>query len=146
MALERAPSLRTLLTDPRLIPPAFVVALGLSLLAYLALASLAPSAALLACSLLAIAGALFGTLWIWPMERKITWQRQMEVLGYRLLAAVLTYGIIGYGTLFAINTFSPQIVPLDTPNEMLRRLPFWPFYALVVLGCQTPIPAPGGAC
>lgn len=125
---------------------AFGVALAIVPGAYVALASSNPGAALLVASLAGFASAVLGTLIAWPAERKITWQRQAEVLGYRLGVALGVYVGLGVLLLFLANTFTPQEVPLSWPGQFLRRVPFWPFYSLVILGCRTFLPAPPDAC
>lgn len=126
------------------------VGLGVTLvlvpILYAALASSKPGVALILASVSGLAAFLFGTLLVWPVERKITWQRQAEVLGYRVLAALAAYVLVGFVSLWAFNTFTERIVPLAWPSDFLRRVPFWPFYSLVILSCQGLLPAPPNAC
>lgn len=129
---------------------ALAVALGVALVAlpivYAVLASGSPGAALISTSAVGLVAVGVATFLVWPMERKITWQRQVEVLGYRLLAALAAYLVAGFVILFLLNTVTDRVVPLDWPTGFMRRLPFWPFYTLVVLGCQGILPTPPGAC
>lgn len=125
---------------------AAVAGVVLGFIAYVGLASGSPGAALITTSLLVFAAALFATLIAWPMELKITWQRQLELLGYRTLAALAAYAVLGLTILFSINTLTDRVVPIDEQGHLFRRLPFWPFYALAVLSCRSPLPAPPGAC
>lgn len=132
-----------------------VVAL-LGLLSYVALASRAPGAALLVASFLLFLAVLGGVLTVLPADRKITFERQLEVVAYRLGTAILVYFVIGYALLWTLNTLAPvdAQVPIawDGPflrpweNTFFRRVTFWPFYVLLILGCQALLPTPPGAC
>lgn len=113
---------------------------------YAALAAGSPGIALLVTSAMGLVAVTLLTFFAWPMERKITWQRQAEVAAYRLGAALGTYVGLGVTVLFLVNTFTAQQVPLAWPGEFLRRVPFWPFYGLVILACRTFLPAPPDAC
>ncbi|MDX1610746.1 MAG: hypothetical protein R3185_00145 [Candidatus Thermoplasmatota archaeon] len=110
------------------------VCLLLSPLAYLALARLLPAAALLLASLLLFGAILAVTLLVAPMDTYITWQRRLEVFGYRAAAALVTYLLVGVGVAVLINQLSTQVIPLGWPVSA-RYVPFWPFYLYLVLGC-----------
>lgn len=126
------------------------------LLAYLGLASRAPGAALLIASGAWFAATLGAVLALWPAERKITVQRQAEVVGYRLGLTLLVYFLVGFALLWALNSLAPSQarVPIawegsflrPWENPFFRRVTFWPFYALVLVGCQGILPTPPGAC
>ncbi len=133
---------RAFLKTPLGLATAALVAFLLAVLSYAALAVVSPGAGLFATSLLVLAGVLFSTFAAWPVERKITLQRQAEVIGYRVLAALGVYIGLGFAILFTLNTFTDYVVPLDWPSAFLLRVPFWPFYSLVTLGCYTFLPAP----
>lgn len=126
------------------------------LVSYLALASLVPGLALFLASLGLFAGLLGAVLSRWPAERKITVERQAEVVGYRLFVTLLVYFAVGFAVLWGLNQLSPEQarVPLawDAPmtqpwaSSFVRRVSFWPFYALVMIGCHGWLPTPPGAC
>lgn len=135
------------------------VALGgllASILAYLALASGSPGLALLTGSAFGFAAVLAAVVKVWPPDRKITVERQLEVIGYRLAAVLVVYYVVGFATLWGLNQISAETTrvplawegPLLQPwaNPFFRRVTFWPFYALVLVGCQGVGPTPPGAC
>lgn len=123
-----------------------LVALACVPILYASLASASPAVALITSSLSGLLATMLAATYAWPMERKITWQRQLEVFSYRLGVGLVVYAILGFALLFAVNQFSPRQVPLEWPVGYRRRLPFWPFYVLTVLSCWTPLPTPPGAC
>lgn len=140
---------------PRLGFAAAVSAL-VSVLAYLALASVLPGVSLLLASFAMFLAFLGFALSVWPVERKITLSRQAEVVGYRLALVLVVYFAVGGLLLWSLNAMTPENLrvpiawdaPMVRPWEatFLRRVTFWPFYALVLVGCQSPLPVPPGAC
>lgn len=124
----------------------FTACLIASPLSYVALATSVPALALFVSSLTMLAAFVLGTLLLWPMEKKITMQRQLEVFGYRAGVGTIVYMGLGYGLLRLLNALAAKQIPLDPPPVLIRRLPFWPFYAFTLLGCQGFLPAPPGAC
>lgn len=127
-----------------------------ALVSYLALAAFTPGLALLLASLALFLALLGAILSRWPAERKITLERQIEVVGYRLLITLFVYYALGFALLWGLNQISPEQarVPLawDAPMtqpwaaSFVRRVSFWPFYALVLVGCHGALPTPPGAC
>lgn len=118
----------------------------LSPLTYALLATLLPAGALFASSLSLLAGMTFLVLHGWHPGRKITWQRRLEVYGYRVGGALAGYLVLGYGVLFLLDAVSPSQFPLGWP-AVASRLAFWPFYLYFVLGCDVgllPCPPPPG--
>jgi len=123
---------------------------------YLLTASSVPALALFVASLGGFLAILGAVLSVWPAERKITVNRQAEVVGSRLALVLVVYLGLGFAILWGLNQISPTEarVPLawDAPmtqfwrSTFLRRVGFWPFYALVLLGCHLGLPTPGGAC
>lgn len=136
--------------------PAVALAALVGLVAYLALAGSAPGAALLFASASGFLAVLGLVLSAWPADRKITVKRQAEVVGYRLLATLILYFGVGFLVLWGLNSLSPEQarVPIawegsalqPWANPFFRRVTFWPFYALVLVGCQGVLPTPPGAC
>lgn len=136
--------------------PAVLVTALVGLLAYLVLAGRSPGAALLIASAAGFAATLGAVLHTWPAERKITLERQAEVVLYRLFGALIVYFLVGFVLLWALNSLSPEQarVPIAWEGSLLRpwenpffrRVTFWPFYALVLVGCQGVLPTPPGAC
>lgn len=122
------------------------VAFVLVVVLYVSLAGSFPGMALLASSIVGLLGVVLGVLAAWPVERKVTLQRQAEVVGYRLLLAIGVYVVVGVGALWGLNMVMEAQVPLDWPGGFARRVPFWPFYALVLVGCSFLLPTPPGAC
>lgn len=123
-----------------------VVSFFLVVVVYAGLASRFPGVGLLATSLLTFAAVLVGTFAAWPVEKKITLQRQAEVVTYRVLVALAAYLAVGIALLWLVNRFTGYVIPLDWPGNFLTRVPFWPFYALVTVGCQLFLPVPPDAC
>lgn len=126
------------------------VVLGLVLLspvAYGLLAAAQPATALFVSSLLMVAAFITGTLAAWPMGSYITWNRRLEVLGYRLGTALLVYLAVGLGVTLLVNRVAPLLIPLEWPTSA-RFIPFWPFYTWVLMGCGVlgflPCPPPPG--
>lgn len=127
-----------------------------ALVSYLALASHVPGLALLLASLGLFAALLGAVLSRWPAERKITLERQIEVVGYRLILTLVVYYAVGLAVLWGLNHLSPAQArvpiawdaPMMRPWEatFMRRVTFWPFYALVLVGCHGWLPTPPGAC
>lgn len=127
-----------------------------SVLAYLGLVGLAAPLALALSSLLGLSALLGAVLALWPVESKITLERQAEVVGARVSVALVVYFAVGFGVLSLLNGTTPDTVrvpvawegPFLQPwrNPFFRRVTFWPFYALVLLGCQGVGPTPPGAC
>jgi hypothetical protein len=136
--------------------PATAGAALAGLLGYLGLAGSAPGLALLVATVSWLAAMLGLVLLVSPAERKITFERQLEVVGARVVAAVLIYFGVGFLALYGLNALAPEQArvpiawggPLLQPweNPFFRRVTFWPFYALVLLGCQNLVPTPPGAC
>lgn len=144
------------LSDWRMLPVATVGSALVALVGYLVLASPVPGLAAAVSTLAGFLAVLGGVLHRWPVERKITVNRQAEVVLYRLAVTLVIYFAIGFLVLWGLNQISPEQarVPLawDAPmsrawqTAFLQRVGFWPFYMLVLLGCHLPIPTPPGAC
>lgn len=144
------------LSDWRWLQAAASLAGLLAVLSYVFLAPRTPGVALLASSALAFVAVLGGILAVWPVEEKITLERQLEVTGTRLLLIVVVWFGLGFALLWGLNQISPEgiRVPVawDAPflrpweNSFFRRVTFWPFYVLVLLGCRGGLPTPPGAC
>lgn len=121
--------------------------LVLAPLSYIALASALAPAALVLTSLATLGIFLFTILIFFPVTGYITWSRRMEVFSYRALSAVAGYLVVGVVVVLVLNQFSPRTIPLDWP-EAQRFVPFWPFYAWLVTGCELagflPCPPPPG--
>lgn len=145
MALTGSASSRALVDQRWLATAAGVAGVGAPL-AYAALALVAPGLALLLASLLALVATGAGVLLAWPVERKITWQRQAEVLGYRVALALAIYVGLGFLVITLANLVTGLQIPTNWPGDFLRRVPFWPFYGLIVVACHTVLPAPPDAC
>lgn len=128
----------------------------LAIVAYVALAGFTPGLALLLSTAAAFFALLAAVLRRWPVEHKITVNRQAEVVGYRLGLTLLIHYGVGLAVLWGLNGISPEQVrvpiawdaPFTRPWQaaFLRRVSFWPFYALVLVGCHLPFPTPPGAC
>jgi hypothetical protein len=128
----------------------------LALVAYVGLAGRAPGVALLVATVFGFTAVLGSVLSASPVERKITVERQAEVVAYRLLVALVVYFGVGFLVLWGLNSLSPEQarVPIawegsmfrPWENPFFRRVTFWPFYALVLVGCQGLLPTPPGAC
>ncbi len=114
--------------------------------AYLAFVGFSPATALLTSSILGLGAFIFAVVLAWPLGHRITWQRRMEVFGYRAAAGLGIYLAVGWVLLFLINVYSTKTVPLEWPEGYLRRVPFWPFYSMAVGGCEGWWAAPAGAC